>query len=558
MSAVARPCYRFAVLLSIVVRTVLRSRRRLLPLVIAIVLAFIGLIVGNGILASSNERLYRTYAAHLSGDLSVGAAAEANFTIFGSDSLLVGEYQVPPTLIDFERLQDEVDAMPEVRASAPVVTAAARVEVGSRRANHTIIGVDFERYREMFDELDIVEGRMPERGERAVLLQDQWGRDVVGRRAVVTAALDLSFAIREVEVAGLFRFPISDEQLDRVIITDVQTARAMNGYVAGAAGGGALPEADRAVLESDFDDLFGAGDDFGEPGEAAPDEETPDDASGEVLPDDAGADEPADSPNGDDFGEDFFGEPDDFGEGDDADEPADEPAPGGDLFGEPDDLDDDPVARLEAFFAEAPEDPEEEPDATAGAWNFLLISLHDRGDAGIVERRLAAAGFGPDSGYTIRDWRGTVGGNAQIAWYLQLMFNIGVLFIAAGAAMITTNALVLSVLERTGEIGTMRALGATRARVSAMIVLETLLVVVGAAAAGIALGAAVISALNAAGITVDNPYIDTLFGGGPVSALLNPQLIGVHLAAGFLLSLVAVVYPLKRALGIEPVEAMRE
>ena len=530
-------------LFSLVIRTVARSRRRLFPLVVAIVIAFVGLIVGNAILSSSNERLYRTYADHLSGDLSVGAAAEANFTIFGSDSLLVGEYQVPPTLVGFEGLQEFVDSMTEVRASAPVVTAAARVEVGSRRASHTIIGVDFERHREMFDELDIIEGRMPERGERAVLLQDQWRSDVVGRRALLTAALDLSFAIREVEVAGIFRFPISDEQLDRVIVTDVQTARAMNGYVAGAAGGGELPEADRSALESDFDDLFADGDFFG------------DDFDDEGLFDEA--DEIEDADDVDDFDDDaLFDEPDDFADDDFDDMQLDEPEDPEDVDVDPDD--DDPVARLEAFFAQATDEPDEEPDITRGAWNFLLISLHDRADARRVERRLAETGYGPDSGYTIRDWRATVGGNAEIAWYLQLMFNVGVLFIAVGAAMITTNALVLSVLERTSEIGTMRALGATRSRVSAMIGLETVLVVVGAAVAGIALGAAAVAAINAAGITVANPYIAALFGGQAVGAALTPQLVGMHLLAGFVLALVAVVYPLKRALGIEPVEAMRE
>lgn len=511
-------------LASLVFRNLLRSRKRLLPLIGAIVLTFAGLLLGNAVLTSSNESLYSAYASHIAGDMSVSAAADANFTIFGSDALLVGEYQVPPTLLNFEALQEQVDVLPAVRASVPAVTAAARVEIGSRRNNHIVIGVDFDRYREVFEAFEIVDGRFPETGERAVLVQEGWGSSVVGEPAVLSAAFDTSFAVREAPVVGVFRLPISDEQLERIVITDPVTARALNGYVGGV-GTGEIPEEDRSAFESDLDGLF-----------AEPEQH--------------------DEAEPDDFEDDLFGEPDDFGEGDEPafapEEPAPDPGDGIDP--------EDPVAALEAFFRSAAEGDGEtdEAEATAGVWNFLLISLHERGDMGSVELDLAAAGFSAGEGYRIRNWRGTVGGNAEIAWYLQLMFNVGVLFVAIGAAMITTNALVLSVLERTAEIGTMRALGATRARVSAMIALETAMTVVGAALIGILAGIAGVGLLNAAQVSVDNPYINILFGGEPVNALLSPGLVLGHLAAAFALALIAVAYPLKRALGISPVEAMRE
>lgn len=547
---------------SIVLRNIIRSRRRLLPLIIAIVLTFAGLLLGNGVLTSSNESLYDTYASYISGDMSISAAADSNFTIFGSDALLVGEYQVPPTLLNFEELQEQVDALPGVRSSVPVITAAARVEIGSRRSNHTVIGVDFERYQEVFEDLEIVDGRFPESGERAVLVQEGWGTEAIGEPAVLSAAFDSSFAVREARVAGVFRFPISDEQLNRVVIADAVTARALNGYVGGIGGGGEVPEAEQEALDSDLDDLFGDPDSY----ESDSADSSSSDSSGSVPNGD-------DAENGDDTQEsdnsgssvsnddDLFGERDDFGDegGEGAESSSDSSSvPEGQPDNEPD-----RVAEIEAFFERSQQASSEEADdhsgdaeATAGVWNFLLLSLHDRDDTQAVERALASAGFSGEDGYNIESWRGTVGGNAEIAWYLQLMFNAGIFFVALGAAMITTNALVLSVLERTGEIGTMRALGATRTRVSTMIVLETALTVVGAALLGILAGAVAIGVLNASDPVINNPYIDTLFGGEPVNAVLTLDLVLFHIVGAFALALIAVIYPLKRALAISPVEAM--
>jgi hypothetical protein len=197
-------------------------------------------------------------------------------------------------------------------------------------------------------------------------------------------------------------------------------------------------------------------------------------------------------------------------------------------------------------------------ETVEGAWNFLLVSLKDGADPAAVKRRLAEDGYTRTEGYVVRGWRETVGGSAQIVSALQLLFNVGLLFVAFGAAIITTNALVLSVLERTREIGTLRALGASKPRLALMIGLETLFVVVGGAVLGLALGGAGTGVLNESGLTIDNQYVNILFGGEPIRGTVTAGLIGTHLLAAVGLTLVALVYPLRRALKIAPVEAMAE
>ncbi|MFP4644822.1 MAG: ABC transporter permease [Spirochaetales bacterium] len=476
-------------------RNIARGRRRLAPMVVVIVITFAVLFVGNAVLSSSQQALYGTFSEYVSGDLSVSATADSNFTIFGSDALLIGEYQVPPTLLEFEQLQERVQNMPEVRATLPAVTAAGRIELDETTRDRAILGVDFERFQDMFPRLEIVDGEYPESGEAAALVQDDWSSDLVGDRALLSTARDLSFTLREVEVGGIFEFPVEDDMLDRLILVDANTARSLNGYVYGSGGVVDLPEEDQRALESEFDDMFSERESF--------EEESADEDSGQ---DSAGTS----------------------------------------------------IEQLETFFAETDQEAREERGTAEGAWNFLLVSLHDRADIDRVQARIRQAGFGPDNGFEVRDWRETVGGNAQLAWYLQLMFNIGVFFIAVGAAMITTNALVLSVLERTGEIGTMRALGATRLRVSVLILVETLMVVLGSAVVGIILGIGSSLLLNSANVVVDNPYIRILFGGEAVNARLSAALMTAHLIGGFALALASVVYPLKRALCIVPVQAMTQ
>ena len=487
--------------LALVFRNVLRNLPRLAPMIATLTVVFVLLVVGNAVLADSSAAFYHTFARHVAGDLSISAASDRSFTIFGSDALLVGEYLVPPTVAEFEAVREVVEGMPEVRAAAGVVSAAAQVRLGGGARAQLLFGVDVSRYRNLFDNLELTAGRWPAEGERALVLQADWGEGVIGQNALLAVAHTASFTLREVPVVGLFRYPVSDETLGRVALVDPDTARALNGYVYGAVARVEVDAQQQALLDSDLDDLFGAAD--ADPGDATA-ADAGSEGTGAV---DAAAIE---------------------------------------------------LAEVESFLADTA--ATEAARATIeGAWNYLLIGLHDPEDAPRVARALQAAGIGTGgSGTVVRDWRRTVGGTAQLVWFLQLLLNAGLLFVAFGAAVIVTNALVLSVMERTREIGTLRALGATRARVAALITAETVVVVLGGAVLGMLVGAAAVGRLNHAALTVDNRYLTILFGGRPLRGVVSPALVAAHAAAALALALGAVVYPIKRALGISPTKAMAE
>ena len=485
------------------IRNVLRNLRRLAPMMLILVLVFALLVIGNAVLNTTINALYSVYARNLTGDLTVSARDKTNFTVFGSDQLLVGQYLIPPALVDFSGLQSRVESLPMVRSTAGFISSAARVEIGGMKRNSIVFGVDFEKYLKLVPNLKLEAGRFPEPGEPGIVVQRPGWKGVeklIGKKVLLAAGLGRSFTLREVPLTGIVSYPVRDKILDTVVLVDAGTARALNGYLDNSQDTITISKKEQNVLESGFDSLFSSNSD----------------SNNEVD---------ASSSTGIDpmalFGSD----------------------PGGEISElEPDNS---------LLF-------DNNQNSKSDAWNFLLVSLNNRGDIGAVKRSLAIAGFNEESGYLIRDWSASVGGSARLAWFLQLLFNIGLIFVSFGAVIIVTNALLLSVLERTGEIGSLRAMGATRMRVSAMIFIETLLVVFGSTLIGIFLGSLGLEWLNAKGIVIDNPYIKILFGGKPVRGEITVQSITLHLSAAFLLTVVSMLYPLKRALGISPVEAMAE
>ncbi|MDA3938090.1 MAG: FtsX-like permease family protein [Spirochaetia bacterium] len=476
-------------------RNVLRNLRRLAPMMLSLVLVFALLVIGNAVLNTTITALYSVYARNVSGDLTVSPKDKNNFTIFGSDQLLVGEYLVPPVLVDFSKLRSAIESLPEVRSTAGLISSAARVKVGGQNRNSTVFGVDFDSYTQLVPGLSLEAGAFPEPGEPGIVVQLQgWqnAEKLIGEKVLLSAGLGRSFTLREVTLTGVVSYPVRDQMLDTVVLVDSGTARALNGYLYNFDGDISISEEDQTVIESDFDSLFSGAGNVSEKG---------------------GQDEKSGI---------------------------------------------DPMALFSGTVSNSDTAPSEKLKVEPEAWNSLLVSLNDKDDIKKVRRHLAGAGYNEKSGYMVRDWSTSVGGSAQLAWFLQLLFNLGLLFVSFGAAIIATNALLLSVLERTGEIGSLRAMGATRVRISVMIFLETFLIVFGSALIGIFIGSLGTEWLNAKGIVIDNPYIKILFGGKPVRGEITLDSVTGHLAAAFLLSIVSMLYPLKRALGISPVEAMSE
>ncbi|MGB5189478.1 ABC transporter permease [Robiginitalea sp.] len=138
-------------------------------------------------------------------------------------------------------------------------------------------------------------------------------------------------------------------------------------------------------------------------------------------------------------------------------------------------------------------------------------------------------------------------GFAKGITFLSLI--VGLATILAGVIGIG-NILLISVKERTKELGIRRALGATPGEVRSLIILESVFLTLIAGIIGIILGAGVLNLIN--NMTKDNsdfPYTNPTV---PIPLVIGALLIMVIL--GTLIGLI----PAQRAVSIKPIDALRE
>ena len=141
---------------------------------------------------------------------------------------------------------------------------------------------------------------------------------------------------------------------------------------------------------------------------------------------------------------------------------------------------------------------------------------------------------------------GQIKGFANGLTFLSLV--IGVATILAGVIGIG-NILLISVKERTKELGVRRALGATPAEVRNLILVESVFLTVISGVMGIILGAATLSLVNNLTEGSDFPYTNPTV---PI-----PYVIGA-LALMVILGTLIGLIPAQRAVSIRPIEALRE
>ncbi|MCK4827007.1 FtsX-like permease family protein, partial [bacterium] len=154
------------------------------------------------------------------------------------------------------------------------------------------------------------------------------------------------------------------------------------------------------------------------------------------------------------------------------------------------------------------------------------------------------------------DWQTAAGMMGSLAYTVKTIFNLVILLIAVVAIIIIMNTLVISVTERTSELGTMRAIGAQKGFVRKMIIAETLITSCIFGAAGIVFGALILWILNIIGIPATNMFLEVLFGGAVLHPVISVSSVIYSLGIVAGIGVLASLYPVAAALRIEPVKAI--
>jgi putative ABC transport system permease protein len=132
-------------------------------------------------------------------------------------------------------------------------------------------------------------------------------------------------------------------------------------------------------------------------------------------------------------------------------------------------------------------------------------------------------------------WKGISAG------MFSLMILISGISLIVGGIVIM-NIMLVSVVERTREIGVRRAIGATRQNIRRQFLMEAILLSLGGGIAGVILGAAIAKSISTF---------------TPMPTLVRPMLVVAGLAISVVTGVLAGVFPAVRASKLPPVEALR-
>jgi lipoprotein-releasing system permease protein len=189
----------------------------------------------------------------------------------------------------------------------------------------------------------------------------------------------------------------------------------------------------------------------------------------------------------------------------------------------------------------------------------LSVALDDYRYAPEVKRRIQQA-LGPS--YMVKTWEEERAGFLRAIALERSVMGVILFFIIIVAGFMILALLTTVVVEKTKDIGILKAIGATTGGILQIFLLNGLLMGLIGAAIGVVLGLSLAFKLN---WIADRIYDYTGFSVFPrdiyyldkIPTEINPVTISLICAAAVLVSFVASLYPALRAARLDPVEALR-
>jgi putative ABC transport system permease protein len=195
-------------------------------------------------------------------------------------------------------------------------------------------------------------------------------------------------------------------------------------------------------------------------------------------------------------------------------------------------------------------------DVDAGAYNVIMTFFKDDVNLDKGLKRLNQDLKDAKTGARAVTWKKAFGAIGSMAVLIKAALFLFVMFLFFVAIIIIVNTLSMAALERTNEIGMMRAVGARKGFITAMFSGETAMLSFVFGGMGIVAGFLVIAAIPLFHITTDNDMLQLLYGGESFTPLLSAMDIGLAIAQLTLVTLVAMVYPAYVARSITPLDAI--
>jgi ABC-type lipoprotein release transport system permease subunit len=507
-------------------RNIWRHRGQSLVIGAILFLGALLMTLGNAVTTGMEQGLQRTVARSFTGDLVLVPQAQISDNVFME---MMGRGLEP--LYGYPSLKPVLDSAPWVAGHLPIGKGTVMVlnEEDGPGVFLFLMGVEFDRYRAFFpDNLTLLEGSLPAAGRPGLLLPtgarleiqrqaNLWflpagasldtaqlpdadsrrhASDLVLKRDMVLMGFNEANTATDIRlpVSGVFRYRALNTIFGNFALADIESFRRCTGYFAsGDRTGARLAGRDSALMVLEEGDL--------------------DRMLGETQPEDGPQDPSAAIPAGPDR----------------------------------------PSAALPAA-PDASAGPSADPEM--GAYNLVLVSLRDPARAEAAKAGLNALFADRKLGVRAISWKQALGPVGSMAVIIKAALAIFVGLLFAVAVIIIVNTLTMAALERTPELGMMRAIGARKGFIGRMFLAETAALSILFGGIGIATGAVAALILSALRITSDNDMLQLAFGGDTFRPVLLPG--DFLLAAGQLaaVTLAAVAYPLWLARRVSPLDAV--
>lgn len=191
-----------------------------------------------------------------------------------------------------------------------------------------------------------------------------------------------------------------------------------------------------------------------------------------------------------------------------------------------------------------------------GAWHYILLKTKHAGDAEKIIEKLNLAFTEQNLPALARNWHDATGTFTSSVEGISAIFTVLVIILAVVVFFIIMNTMTISVIERTGEIGTMRAIGAERNFVRQLFLCESVTITLFSALIGSVISLIIGAIVNSFGIQITNDIAKMILGGGAIRFIPT---IGNYLQTTIIIligTILANLYPVSSALKITPLKAL--
>ena len=480
-------------ILKIAFRNICRNTRKTILLGTLIALGMAFLFFANAVFESADQGVRTSFVNSLTGDVVLASESDTPFSLFGNEIPVIDDYEVIPSIPGYADISESFPSLGYAQSYTPVVSGAAGVEIGDYRGSSAVFGIVPESYFDVCRDIEIVSGNPADISEGGVFLC----------QSIKNAAeKKLGRALEAGEEVMLSLYSDGSFKIRKGKYAGCHR------YINQTAPFDAIILADPTIVRGLIDYT-----------------------AGNLVA--AGSGKSEELAVTDDFDLDTL-----FAESEDTEKAQDEGFS---------------LDRIESILADTTE-RDALAQVSSSAWSFVLFKAKD-GQERQLKKELSVLARDRHWNVEIKSWRKGAGLSAQMVFALKAAFNVGILFIIIGAVLVIVNALVISVLERSYEIGTMRGIGAGKPFISALFIAESMMLTLTAATIGIIIGA-VAAALFSGGIALHNDLLITMFGGDVLRPVVTFKNILLHFAGAALVGALSWIYPVSLAVKIQPVTIM--